>query len=175
MVDTARFMIGEFQEVAAHLNTFITGRPDPASGEEGTVDVDDFAGFLAMLGGGVSGVFQTSRNAYGSGNQLEVTIYGDLGTLKVSCEKPDELTWIRQQAGTDNPWTSVTETRRVPSQYELGQMQDFIDMVRGHVREELSSLPDGYANQEVLEAIIRAARDRRTVSLEEFPAHNEIM
>ncbi|QMV43166.1 Gfo/Idh/MocA family protein [Cohnella cholangitidis] len=165
MVDAARFIIGEFREVAAHLNTFISRRPDPRSGGEGTVDVDDFAGFLALLDGGVSGVFQTSRNAYGSGNQLELTIHGDLGTIKVGCEKPEELVWIRRQTESDNPSSSVTEARRVPASYELSQMQDFVDMLRGRVREELPSLVDGYENQKVLEAIIRAAEERRTVSL----------
>lgn len=67
MVDATRFIIGKFEEVAAHMNTFIRRRPDPHAGGEGTVDVDDFTGFLASLDGGVSGVFQTSRNAYGSG------------------------------------------------------------------------------------------------------------
>jgi predicted dehydrogenase len=169
MIDAARFIIGEFEEVTAQLSTFIRHRPDPQTGGEGTVDVDDFAGFLATLSGGISGVFQTSRNAYGSGNQLELNIYGDLGSIKINCERPDELIYIRQQAGTDNPWTSVTESRRVPTQYELGQMQDFADMVRGNVREELSGLSDGYENQKVLEAVVRAALERRTVSLEELP------
>lgn len=86
----------------------------------------------------------------------------------MKCERPDELIYIRQQAGTDNPWTSVNENRRVPSRFELGQMQDFVDMLRGEVREELPSLPDGYENQKVLEAVHRAVRERRTVSLGEF-------
>lgn len=170
MIDAARFLVGEFVEVAAHLNTFVRRRPDPLTGGEGTVDVDDFAGFVGLLEGGVSGVFQTSRNAYGSGNQLEVAIYGDLGTVKVACEKPEELVLVRRQPGAESGWTSVTETRRVPSACELGQIRDFVDLVRGTKREELPSLPDGYANQEVLEAVARAAKERRTVALDEFRA-----
>lgn len=166
MVDAARFMIGEFDEVSAHMKTFITNRRDPASGAEGTVDVDDFTGFLATLDSQVTGVFQTSRNAYGSGNQLELTIYGELGTISVGCERGNELTWIHPNE--EHQASVVTEVQRVPSKYELTQMQDFFDMVRGHVREELPTIADGYANQEVLEAIYQAAINKRTVSLEQF-------
>lgn len=165
MVDAARFMIGEFDEVSAHMKTYITRRPDPAGGE-GTVDVDDFTGFLATLDSGVTGVFQTSRNAYGSGNQLELTIYGEKGTISVGCERGNELTWIHPNA--DHTASIVTEVQRVPSEYELAQMQDFIDMLRGNVREELPNIKDGYANQEVLEAIHQAAMKKQTISLAQF-------
>ncbi|BBH21298.1 oxidoreductase [Paenibacillus baekrokdamisoli] len=164
MVDAARFMIGEFTEVTAQMKTFISKRHDPATGSEGTVDVDDFTGFLATLEGDVAGVFQTSRNAYGSGNQLEVTIYGDLGTLSVSCERGNELTWIRPQAESGDPSLSVTGRHQVPAPYAVTQMQDFADMLRGSVRDELPGLQDGYANQEVLEAIAQAASLKRTIA-----------
>jgi predicted dehydrogenase len=164
MVDAARFMIGEFVEVTAQMKTFISKRPDPATGSEGIVDVDDFTGFLALLSGDVAGVFQTSRNAYGSGNQLEVTIYGDLGTISVGCERGNELTWIRPQADSEDPTLSVTELHKVPASYAVTQMQDFVDMLRGKVRDELPGLPDGYANQEVLEAIAQAANQKRTLA-----------
>lgn len=104
-----------------------------------------------------------------------MTIHGDLGTIKVGCEKPDELIWIRRQTESDNPSSSVTEARRVPAPYELSQMQDFVDMLHGRVREELPSLADGYENQKVLEAIIRAAEERRTVSLSEIPSSIEAL
>lgn len=177
MIDTARFMVGEFVEVAAHLNTFVTERPNAQTGAAEAVDVDDFAGFVALLEGGVSGVFQTSRNAYGSGNQLEVTVYGDLGTIKVGCETPRELVWIRPQAGADSPWTHVAETRKVPGRFEVGQMADFCDMLlSGTARDGLPALPDGYANQEVLEAIVLAAREKRTIALaERFPRGRAIL
>ncbi|RAP76724.1 Gfo/Idh/MocA family protein [Paenibacillus montanisoli] len=164
MVDAARFIVGEISEVSAQMKTFIVNRPNPATGKEGTVDVDDFTGFLASLECGAAGVFQTSRNAYGSGNQLEVTVYGDLGTISVSCERGQELTWIQPQADAGDPAISVNGVHKVPEQYHITQMQDFVDMIRGHVREELPSLPDGYRNQEVLEAIHQAALQKRTVA-----------
>ncbi|SDW88810.1 Gfo/Idh/MocA family protein [Paenibacillus sp. CF384] len=164
MVDAARFIVGEITEVSAQMKTFIVNRPDPATGEDGIVDVDDFTGFLATLDCGAAGVFQTSRNAYGSGNQLEVTIYGDLGTISVSCERGQELTWIQPQTDAADPTVSVSGVHKVPAHYHITQMQDFIDMLRGQVREELPSLLDGYRNQEVLEAIQQAAEQKRTIA-----------
>jgi predicted dehydrogenase len=171
MVDAARFMIGEFDEVTAQMKTFIASRRDPTTGAEGIVDVDDFTGFLATLDSQVTGVFQTSRNAYGSGNQLELQIYGELGTISVGCERGNELTWIHPNE--EHPASIVTEVQIVPAHYELAQMADFFDMVRGHVREELPTIQDGFANQEVLEAIYLAAVNRRMITLAEIRADQQ--
>jgi len=156
MVDAARYLIGEFEEVSAMLKNLVSQRRDPSTNNMIPVDIDDFSGFLATLDNNVAGVFQTSRNAYGSGNQLEVTIYGEKGTISVSCENPEQLTWIRPDR--DNPTITVKELHRVPYEYVIGQMQDFFDMLRGHGRDGLPTLKDGYANQEVLEAIFQAAQ-----------------
>jgi predicted dehydrogenase len=168
MVDAARFLVGEFEEVTAILKNLVPQRLDPVTNLSITVDIDDFSGFLATLDNNVAGVFQTSRNAYGSGNQLEVTIYGENGTISVSCEKREELTWIRPNAELGNPSFSINELHRVPDEYVIGQLQDFFDMLRGHVREELPTVKDGYANQEVLEAIYQAAKAKRTIELADF-------
>lgn len=49
-------------------------------------------------------------------------------------------------------------------------MQDFLDLARGTVREETPVLRDGYLNQRVLEAVVRSARERRSVAPEEIGA-----
>ncbi|WP_373231723.1 Gfo/Idh/MocA family protein [Cohnella sp.] len=168
MVDAARYLIGEFEEVSAMLKNLVPQRRDPNSNNMIPVDIDDFSGFLALLENDVAGVFQTSRNAYGSGNQLEVTIYGEKGTLSVSCENPEQLTWIHPNPEQDNPSNSVKELQKVPYEYVIGQMQDFFDMLRGNGRDGLPTLKDGYANQEVLEAIFQAAQAKRTIELADF-------
>jgi predicted dehydrogenase len=175
MVDAARFFVGEFEEVSAILKNLVSQRLDPATNHLVSVDIDDFSGFLATLDNNVAGVFQTSRNAYGSGNQLEVTVYGEKGTIAVSCENPEELTWIRPNPEHDKPSLSIKELLKVPDEYRIGQMQDFFDLLRGHVREELPTLKDGYANQEVLEAIFQAAKAKRTIELADFRSKNFII
>ncbi len=166
MVDAARYLVGEFDEVSAVLKNLVSERRDPNSNQMIPVGIDDFSGFMATLEGDVTGMFQTSRNAYGSGNQLEVTLYGELGTISVCCEQPEQLTWIRPNP--EDPSCVVRELHRVPHEYVVGQLQDFFDMLRGQGRDGLPVFADGYANQEVLEAIHQAALARRTVELAEF-------
>jgi predicted dehydrogenase len=171
MVDAARYMIGEFDEVMAQMKTFIPSRRDPVTGQMGTVDVDDFTGFLATLDSQVTGIFQTSRNAYGSGNQLELQIYGELGTISIGCERGSELTWIHPNE--ENAASIVTEVQRVPAEYELVQLEDFFDGVRGSGRDGLPTIEDGFANQEVLEAIYQAAISKQAISLAHFRSHEQ--
>jgi predicted dehydrogenase len=166
MIDAARYLFGEFVEVSAILKNLVSQRRDPITNHMIPVDIDDFGGFLATLDHDIAAVFQTSRNAYGSGNQLEVTIYGEKGTISISCEDPERLTWIRPNV--ESPSNSVKELQRVPYEYVIGQLQDFFDMLRGNVRDGLPTFKDGYANQEVLEAIFQAAQEKRTIGLEDF-------
>ena len=91
MVDAARFFVGEFERVSAIMSTFVDRRPDPRTGQLAVVDVDDFAGFQCALEGGVMGTFHAHKNAIGTGNQFNVTLYGDLGTARFSVEQPNEV------------------------------------------------------------------------------------
>lgn len=163
MVDAARYLIGEPREVTSMMNNLISHREDPVNGRSVPVDIDDFAAFLAVLEGGVPAVFQTSRNAYGSENQFEISIFGDAGSLRIGWEYGDVVHYIHpNEAGT-----SVREELQVPGEYHLKQMQDFVDLVRGTVREETATLYDGYMNQRVLEAVEQAHLKKRTVVIAE--------
>lgn len=168
MIDAARFLIGEPLEVSALLRSLIKERKT-ADGAVVNVDIDDFAAFVAVLEGGAAAVFQTSRNAYGCGNQLEISVYGDLGSLHMGCEYGDVLTWVHEnEAGC-----KVREKIYVPDRFRLVQMQDFVDLARGIRREETPTLFDGYLNQRALAAVVRAHETRRTVAVEEIEAEAE--
>jgi predicted dehydrogenase len=130
------------------------------------VDIDDFAAFMAVLEQGVPAVYQTSRNAFGCGNQLEVSVYGDIGSLHMGCEYGETLTWLH----ANEDLFQVTEKITVPDRYKLKQMQDFVDFVRGTVREETGTLRDGYLNQRALEAIERAYLEKKTILLKDIGA-----
>lgn len=79
ILDAARFLVGEPQELSGMMSSFIKKRKDGATGQMVDVEIDDFASFTAILDGGIPAVCHTSRNAFGCGNKLEVSIYGDTG------------------------------------------------------------------------------------------------
>lgn len=162
MIDSARFFIGEFKAVAGMMTTFVKKRS--IDGEMKEVDVDDFTSFQATFENGAMGTFVTSRNAIGSGNQLEITIFGDNGTVKVSCEQPDEVQVCLKSK--DN-LESHFETVKIPEQFYLNQLQDFIDYVTGKSLKYVPNFKDGYENQKIMESVIKSASTGKLVVLEE--------
>src|SRR5262249_17929248 len=126
MIDMARFLFGEFEELSAQLHTIVPERLDPRTGETVKIEVDDFASFQARVTGDVHGVFQTSRNAIGSGNQHEISIYGDIGTLHASTEDPNRIVWIREEDGQ-----LARTVLNVPKRCEVKQYEQFLAMLDG--------------------------------------------
>ncbi|SHS41912.1 Putative oxidoreductase [Mycobacteroides abscessus subsp. abscessus] len=163
MIDSARFFIGEFQSVSALMKTFIHERKDPMSGEMKKVDVDDYACFHAILEGNVIGHFVTTRNAVGSENQHEVTIYGDNGTIHVNCERPNEIDICVKDDTINKP---VFRTYEVPENFKRQQLEDFVDVVTFNFKQGTPTFYDGYQNQKVLEKILQSAEREQTVIID---------
>ncbi|GLX68615.1 Gfo/Idh/MocA family protein [Paenibacillus glycanilyticus] len=161
MIDMARFLFGEFKELSAQMRTLVPERPDPATGQMVKIEVDDFVSFQARMSGDEVGIFQSSRNAIGSGNQHEVSIYGDIGTLHASTLNPDQIVWIREEA----PGQLAKAVIDVPEHCKVSQYGDFLSLLDGTASESLPGFMDGYRNQEVLDAVIRSSEEKRTIDL----------
>ncbi|TLS36502.1 Gfo/Idh/MocA family protein [Pseudalkalibacillus caeni] len=163
MIDIARYMIGEFQSVSAMMDTFVHERKSPVSGEMKEVQVDDYASFMAVLDNNIPANFITTRNAIGSGNQHEVTVYGDLGTLHVNCERPYEIDICIIENKEEG---ASFVTKKVSDKYKRQQLQDFADLVAGAKQEGTPDFYDGYQNQKVLERIIESAESGRMIQID---------
>lgn len=157
MIDTARYFTGEFQSIFSMMKTFVNERAASNGAAMKSINVDDFTSFQATLENGVIGTFVTSRNAIGSGNQLEVTIFGDYGTVHVCCERPDEVTICLKDKDRDTPF----RTELVPDEYKRNQLQDFIDIVLHKNPKDVPTFYDGYQNQKILEKIIQSAESQK--------------
>lgn len=156
MIDAARFFVGEFNQVSGLMSTFIDSRIDLRTGEAAKVDVDDFAGFQGVLDGGVMGTFYTHKNAIGMGNQFQVTLFGDLGTVRISVEKPNEV-HLTLREGDDHVLTEkVIYLDGKPMRVML---QDFVDSLTEPQSSIFPAITDGYRNQQVLQAILDSAGD----------------
>ncbi len=104
VVDIARFLVGDFTEVAARLKTYIPERPvqsgaidnlgtvkGGSNAPKAKVDVDDEAEFAIRFANGAAGSIEATRNAWGRNNFITFEIHGETGSLYFNYERRDEL------------------------------------------------------------------------------------
>ncbi len=105
LIDMARYLVGEFDEVTGMNETFIKERPliketdeletglkDKAkSRQKGTVTVDDATLFLARFKNGAIGSFEATRFAAGRKNGQRFEINGSRGSIVFNLENLNEL------------------------------------------------------------------------------------
>ena len=101
IIDIARYLVGEIEEVCCIQQTFVNQRPKPifedglvaiAGTEMGEVDVDDASAFLARFKGKKTlAYFEVTRNGTGHKNQNRIEISGSRGAIIFDMEKMNEL------------------------------------------------------------------------------------
>ncbi len=104
VIDIARYLVGEIEEVFASLRTYIPQRPVQAGAvdtlgtvkagrdvKKAAVDVDDETFFLVRFSGGAAGSIEATRNGWGRNNYLTFEIHGEEGSLFFNYERRDEL------------------------------------------------------------------------------------
>ena len=104
VIDIARYLVGELEEVQAVLKTYIGERPVQtgavdrlgtvkAGGEakKAPVDVDDEALFLIRFADGATGSIEATRNGWGRNNFITFEVHGEKGSLFFDYERRDEL------------------------------------------------------------------------------------
>lgn len=194
LIDLARFLVGEFDEVIGMSETFIKERPlagemsglsasGSGEGPKGEVTVDDATLFLARLGNGVLGSFEATRFAPGHRCTNSFEINGSKGSVKFDFERMNEL----QVYFTDDA-EDVQGFRRVlatdpshaymdawwPPGHTIGFEHTFIhetlELLHA-IRDDRQPVPnflDGVKCQEVLEAVDQSIAERRWVKISEM-------
>ena len=185
IIDAARYLVGEFDEVCGLETTFVKTRPIPSatsglsarkSRKRGRVTVDDATLFLARFRNGAIGSFESTRFALGRKNDQRIEINGSKGSIVWDLERLNEL----QFYSGDDPehargFRTILVTEPVhkyagawwPPGHIIGYehsfvhtVADFIDAVAQR-RKVKPDFEDGLRNQEVLEAVSDSARTGR--------------
>ncbi|RYG26296.1 Gfo/Idh/MocA family oxidoreductase [bacterium] len=190
IIDMARYLLGEFDEVCGILHTFVKQRPlageidanlgAKASKEMGEVTVDDAAMFLAKFKNGALGTFEASRFAVGRKNHHRWEINGSKGSVVWDLEKMNELQYYSEldDEGTKGFRTiQATEGSHPyaghywPVGHIIGYEHTFINLLADAFTALAEGKPispdmtDGLENQRVLDAVERSSESKSWVSL----------
>lgn len=194
LIDMARFLVGEIEEVVGMSETFIKERPLPDSmtglsakgsggGAKGLVTVDDATLFLARFAEGALGSFEATRFAGGHRCTNAFEINGSLGSVKFDFERMNELQvyfandaddvqGFRRVLATD-PAHAYAEAWWPPGHtigYEHTFIHETVELLKAmqENRQPVPNFHDGVLCQAVLEAVERSIEQKRWVRLEEM-------
>jgi len=194
LIDIARFLVGEFDELIGMGETFVKERPLAVSmtglsakageaKEKGTVTVDDAALFLVRFQNGALGSFEATRFAPGRKNYNSFEVNGSEGSIVFNLERMNELQFFsRKDPQETGGFRTIMVTEPVhpyisawwPPGHIIGYEHTFIHEVYDLCNAIASNTPvepnfyDGVKCQEVLEAVEVSNRERRWVKISEL-------
>jgi predicted dehydrogenase len=187
IIDLARYLVGEFQEVCGIVNTFIPERPmadSLAKGQKkmGKVTAPDSAMFLGRMEGGVLANLEATRYALGRKNKIEIEINGSKGSLYFDFEDMNKLKFYNGGDPADRRGFReilVTERDGIhpyvanwwPPGHGIGYEHTFVHAVADFVSACVEGKPvqptfeDGLKNQRVLTAVEESSQKGKWVKL----------
>jgi predicted dehydrogenase len=163
----------------------IAGGTKGGGSQKGKSDVDDAIIALARFKGGAVASFEATRFATGNQNRNAIEINGDKGAIKFDFEDMNHLYFYdRSTPRKVQGWTQIMVTHGGdhpyaenwwPDAHIIGYEHGFINQVADMMRliagaEPVVPLPDfedAYKTQQVLEAMMISATERRPVKIAE--------
>ena len=164
----------------------IAGGTRGGGAQKGKSDVDDAIIALARFKGGAVASFEATRFATGNQNRNAIEINGDKGAIKFDFEDMNHLyyydrslprrvqgwTQIMVTHGGDHPYAENWWPDAHIIGYEHGFINQVADMMSALAGQEpvvpLPDFEDAYKTQQVLEAMMISATERRPVKLAEI-------
>jgi len=189
IIQMARFLVGEFDEVCALSSTFIHERPLPevASPSEECpkekVDIDDATGFLARFKSGAMGAFEVTRFAAGRKIAMGFEANGSKGSIDFDHERMNEINVYFTSDPEDRQgfrtillgpavpyaglWFGIPGVGLGYDALVMIELYEFLEaIVNG--REAKPDFYDGWKVCQVVDAIVAAARQKRWVKVDGF-------
>ena len=169
-IDAARWLVGEFSSVSGSLRTYVVARPIlsqghsfdevvsmstegtlPASDNVARVENEDDCLFLAAFRNGAHGLFWASRMH----DEQKLTVYGSQGVL----------TWYLKGDALYGKRGEGAQLDGIPLPVEAAAptiVSQFVNSIQDGV-ERSPSFYDGLKAQEVIDAVVQSAHQRRWV------------
>ena len=197
IIDMARYITGdEIAEICGTTETFIKERPlGEMAGEglrakggnkKGKVTVDDAVACIARMRNGALATFTATRFAAGRRNASRIEVYGSEGAISFDFERMNELEYYN----VDDP-SHLQGYRRIlvtdpphpymeawwPGGHGIGYEHGFINTVadicravgaKGKAGQFQPDFEDALRTQEVLDAVLVSAKERRWVKISEM-------
>jgi predicted dehydrogenase len=183
IIDSGRYLIGEFTEVCGQMETFIRERPlvgEP--NRRGKVTVDDAVMFIGHFANGALANLEATRFALGRKNGIQIEINGSKGSLAFDLEDMNRLKYYNDADPADRRGFRdilVTQGGGVhpyvgnwwPPGHIIGYEHTFVHTIADFVnavvdrRSVQPTFDDGLANQIVLAAVEKSAKTRRWIKL----------
>ena len=188
IVDLARFLVGDIDEVVGMDKRFIKTRPllgqaGKGKKEKGEVTVDDAVLFLAKFKNGTIGSFEGTRFAGGNRNRNQFEINGSKGTLAFNFERMNELKYFSlKDPQYLQGWKTILATEPVhpyvkawwPPGHILGYEHTFVNAANDFVesiaknKQIYPDFEDGLKCQQVLDAVLKSAMERSWVKVDKM-------
>ena len=183
IIDLARYLVGEFDEITGQMHTFIKQRPLPDNPKKmGRVTVDDAAQCIGRFKNGALANLEATRYATGRKNRIHIEINGSEGSLEFNLEDLNRLKYFDNKAPTDRQGFAdiiVTQQNGVhpyvgqwwPPGHIIGYEHTFVHAIADFVNAVAKgssvqpTFEDGLKNQQVLEAVEKSAETHRWVKV----------
>jgi len=181
IVDLARYLVGEFREVSAAMETFVKQRPLKSGARKtGRVTVDDAVAMIGRFENGALASLEATRFAPGRKNSLTLEINGSAGSLFFDLEEMNRLKFFSGRDPQDRQGFHdiiVTEPSHPyidkwwPPGHIIGYEHTFIHTMADFVKAVVDgksvqpTFEDGLQNQRVLDAVSQSADAKRWAGL----------
>ena len=181
IVDLARYLVGEFREVSAAMETFVKQRPLKSGARKtGRVTVDDAVAMIGRFENGALASLEATRFAPGRKNSLTLEINGSAGSLFFDLEEMNRLKFFSGRDPQDRQGFRdiiVTEPSHPyidkwwPPGHIIGYEHTFIHTIADFVKAVVDgksvqpTFEDGLQNQRVLDAVSQSADAKRWAGL----------
>ena len=177
---TAEFLLGPIARVLGNCSNIIARRPNPSTGVEQAVNVDDLSQVLLQFENGARGSVEANWCATGRQMQHDFEVYGSRGALLFSQERFNELHFYSaQDAAAQRGFRRIEASPAHPPYgrfcvapaHQIGfndlkaiEIAGFINAIAGTTPEPFN-FRAGYRIQHLVESIQRSSQEERWLSV----------